>query len=146
MCEGFATTASVYEATKTPSIMGVDAGNLEIVITNIQKKYPKMEIIIAADNDIKKELDNGINVGKNTALGIQKKYPEIKVALPKFTKEEIQKGYSDFNDLAKSRGLEEIKKQLKEQVAKQLSVEKAATNVKQIKKDLSVKKDFSLSM
>ncbi|WP_425591306.1 hypothetical protein, partial [Helicobacter cinaedi] len=73
-------------------------------------------------------------------------YPEIKVALPKFTKEEIQKGYSDFNDLAKSRGLEEIKKQLKEQVAKQLSVEKATTNVKQIKKDLSVKKDFSLSM
>ncbi|QMS64009.1 zincin-like metallopeptidase domain-containing protein [Campylobacter fetus] len=146
VCEGFATAASVYEATKTPSIMGVDAGNLEIVITNIQKKYPKMEIIIAADNDIRKELDNGINVGKNTALGIQKKYPEIKVALPKFTKEEIQKGYSDFNDLAKSRGLEEIKKQLKEQVAKQLSVEKAATNVKQIKKDLSVKKDFSLSM
>ncbi|KAA3685226.1 DUF1738 domain-containing protein (plasmid) [Campylobacter fetus] len=146
VCEGFATAASVYEATKTPSIMGVDAGNLEIVITNIQKKYPKMEIIIAADNDIKKELDNGTNVGKNTALGIQKKYPEIKVALPKFTKEEIQKGYSDFNDLAKSRGLEEIKKQLKEQVAKQLSVEKATTNVKQIKKDLSVKKDFSLSM
>ncbi|EAI3887306.1 DUF1738 domain-containing protein [Campylobacter fetus] len=146
VCEGFATAASVYEATKTPSIMGVDAGNLEIVITNIQKKYPKMEIIIAADNDIKKELDNGINVGKNTALGIQKKYPEIKVALPKFTKEEIQKGCSDFNDLAKSRGLEEIKKQLKEQVAKQLSVEKATTNVKEIKKDLSVKKDFSLSM
>ncbi|HDX6309637.1 TPA: DUF1738 domain-containing protein, partial [Campylobacter fetus subsp. venerealis] len=70
ICEGFATAASVYEATKKPSIMGVDAGNLEIVITNIQKKYPKMEIIIAADNDVKKELGNGINVGKNTALDI----------------------------------------------------------------------------
>ncbi|OCS33362.1 DNA primase [Campylobacter fetus subsp. venerealis] len=146
ICEGFATAASVYEATKKPSIMGVDAGNLEIVITNIQKKYPKMEIIIAADNDVKKELGNGINVGKNTALDIQKKHPEIKVVLPQFTKEEIQKGLSDWNDLAQSRGQEEIKKQLKEQIAKQLSVEKATTNVKEIKKDLSIKKDFSLSM
>ncbi|HDX8143329.1 TPA: DUF1738 domain-containing protein [Campylobacter fetus subsp. venerealis] len=146
ICEGFATAASVYEATKKPSIMGVDAGNLEIVITNIQKKYPKMEIIIAADNDVKKELGNGINVGKNTALDIQKKHPEIKVVLPQFTKEEIQKGLSDWNDLAQSRGQEEIKKQLKEQIAKQLSVEKATTGVKEIKKDLSIKKDFSLSM
>lgn len=146
VCEGFATAASVYEATKKPSIMGVDAGNLEIVITNIQKKYPKMEIIIAADNDVKKELGNGINVGKNTALDIQKKHPEIKVVLPQFTKEEIQKGLSDWNDLAQSRGQEEIKKQLKEQIAKQLSVEKATTGVKEIKKDLSIKKDFSLSM
>ncbi|OCR84663.1 hypothetical protein CFT13S00388_09665, partial [Campylobacter fetus subsp. testudinum] len=96
--------------------------------------------------DVKKELNNGVNVGKNTALGIQKKYPEIKVALPNFTSEEIQKGYSDFNDLAKSRGLEEIKKQLKEQAIKQISAEQATTDAKEIKKDLSVKKDFSLSM
>ncbi|HDX8135959.1 TPA: DNA primase, partial [Campylobacter fetus subsp. venerealis] len=75
-----------------------------------------------------------------------KKHPEIKVVLPQFTKEEIQKGLSDWNDLAQSRGQEEIKKQLKEQIAKQLSVEKATTNVKEIKKDLSIKKDFSLSM
>ncbi|KAA3682667.1 zincin-like metallopeptidase domain-containing protein (plasmid) [Campylobacter fetus] len=146
VCEGFATAASVYEATKTPSIMGVDAGNLEIVITNIQKKYPKMEIIIAADNDIKKELDNGTNVGKNTALGIQKKYPEIKVALPKFTKEEIQKGYSDFNDLAKSRGLEEVKKQIKEQLAKQIRTEKTLNQSKSIKKEISAKKDITISI
>ncbi|OCR84622.1 hypothetical protein CFT13S00388_09735, partial [Campylobacter fetus subsp. testudinum] len=49
VCEGFATAASVYEATKKPSIMGIDAGNLEIVITSIKEKYPKMEIVIAAD-------------------------------------------------------------------------------------------------
>ncbi|MCV3371732.1 zincin-like metallopeptidase domain-containing protein [Campylobacter lari] len=150
ICEGFATSASIYEATKSPTIMGVDAGNLEIIVTNIKEKYPKMNITIAGDNDIKKELNGNKNVGKTTALGIQEKYPEVKVVLPNFTNEEAQKGLSDFNDLMKSRGLEEIKRQLKEQIAKQLIVEKATTKAtskdKSIKKEISTKKDIGLSI
>lgn len=138
ICEGFATAASVYEATKKPTIMGVDAGNLEITIKNIQAKYPKMNIIIAADNDIKKELENDVNVGKSTALNLQKKNKNIKVLLPNFTQEEAKKGLSDFNDLMQSRGLEEVKKQIKEQIVKQLRSEKALTNIKNIKKDISI--------
>ncbi|EPR3147585.1 zincin-like metallopeptidase domain-containing protein [Campylobacter jejuni] len=150
ICEGFATSASVYEATKSPTIMGVDAGNLEIIVTNIKEKYPKMNIIIAGDNDIKKELTGKKNVGKETALTIKEKYSEVKVVLPNFTKEETQKGLSDFNDLMKSRGIEEIKKQIKEQIAKQLMVEKATTKAiskdKSIKKEISAKKDIGLSI
>ncbi|EFR8029034.1 DNA primase, partial [Campylobacter jejuni] len=105
---------------------------------------------IAGDNDIKKELNGNKNVGKETALGIQKKYPEIKVVLPNFTNEESQKGLSDFNDLMKSRGLEEIKKQLKEQIAKQLMAEKATTKAldknKGINKEISTKKDIGISL
>ncbi|ELS5443328.1 DUF1738 domain-containing protein [Campylobacter coli] len=150
ICEGFATSASVYEATKSPTIMGVDAGNLEIIVTSIKEKYPKMNIIIAGDNDVKKELNGNKNVGKTTALGIKEKYPEVKVVLPNFTNEEAQKGLSDFNDLMKSRGLEEIKKQLKEQIAKQLIVEKATTKAldknKGINKEISTKKDIGISL
>ncbi|MFW0695684.1 zincin-like metallopeptidase domain-containing protein [Aliarcobacter butzleri] len=146
VCEGFATAASVHLATSKPTVMAVDAGNLEIVITNIKEKFPKMEIIIAADNDIKKELEGSINVGKTTALGIQEKYPDVKVALPQFTREEVSKGFSDYNDIHKSRGLEEIKKQLKEQIAKNLSVEKATTQSKGINKSISTTKDISLSV
>ncbi|EKT0455031.1 DUF1738 domain-containing protein [Campylobacter jejuni] len=150
ICEGFATSASVYEATKSPTIMGVDAGNLEIIVTSIKEKHPKMNIIIAGDNDIKKELNGNNNVGKETALDIQKKYPEVKVVLPNFTNEEVQKGLSDFNDLMKSRGLEEIKKQLKEQIAKQLMAEKATTKAldknKGIKKEISTKKDIGIAL
>ncbi|EAI4428198.1 conjugal transfer protein TrbF [Campylobacter jejuni] len=130
--------------------LGVDAGNLEIIVTSIKEKYPKMNIIIAGDNDVKKELNGNKNVGKETALGIQKKYPEIKVVLPNFTNEESQKGLSDFNDLMKSRGLEEIKKQLKEQIAKQLMAEKATTKAldknKGINKEISTKKDIGISL
>lgn len=150
ICEGFATSASVYEATKSPTIMGVDAGNLEIIVTNIKEKYPEMSIIVAGDNDVKKELHGKENVGKNTALSIQEKYPEVKVALPNFTNEETQKGLSDFNDLMKSRGLEEIKKQLKEQITKQLMTEKATTKTldknKGINKEISAKKDIGISL
>ncbi len=146
VCEGFATAASVYLATNKPTIMGVDAGNLEIVITNIKEKYPKIEITIAADNDIKRELNDQPNVGKSTALGIQEKYPDIKIALPQFSREEAAKGFSDFNDLYQSRGLEEVKKQLKELIVKQLVTEKATTQTKSITKEVSAKKDIALSM
>lgn len=146
VCEGFATAASVFQATNKPTVMGVDAGNLEIVITSIKEKFPKMEIIIASDNDIKKELETGVNVGKSTALDIQEKYPDVKVTTPNFTSEEVGKGFSDFNDLYKSRGLEEVKRQLKEQIVKNLSSEKATTQSKGINKDISTKKDIGLTV
>ena len=146
VCEGFATAASVYEATKNPTIMGVDAGNLKIVIKNVKEKFPKMKITIAADNDIKKELNNAVNVGKKTAFDIQQKNDNIKVVLPNFTNEEVNKGLSDFNDLMQSRGLEEVKKQIKEQLVKQLRTEKALNQSKSIKREISAKKDIAISL
>lgn len=144
VCEGFATAASVYEATKKPTVMAVDAGNLEVVITNIKEKYPKMQITIAADNDVKRELENKPNVGKTKAYDIKNKYKDIKVVLPQFTKEEIQKGYSDFNDLMRSRKLLEVTKQIKEQLAKQLTTEKAL-NANSQNKDKAIDKKINIT-
>ena len=62
------------------------------------------------------------------------------------TKEEAQKGLSDFNDLHKSRNLEEVKRQIREQIAKNLTVEKATTQSKGINKTISTKKDIGLSV
>lgn len=132
VCEGYATAMSVHKAMDKPTIMAVDAGNLDIVITSIKEKYPKMQISIAADNDIKRELAGHKNVGKSNAINIAKKHPDVKVALPKFTKEEVARGFSDFNDLVKSRGLEEVKRQLKEQIAKNLNSERAVSIDKKV--------------
>lgn len=145
ICEGFATAASVYEATKKPTIMGIDAGNLEVVITNIKQKYPQTKIAIAGDNDIKKELENGSNVGKTTALAIQEKYPDIKVVLPQFTKEEAQKGLSDFNDLMQSRSLEEVKRQIREQMVQQLSPQNLTTQQKSINRNITNRQEISMA-
>ncbi len=63
LAEGFATAASVFEATRIPTFMAVDAGNLEPVAAALRAKYPLADIIIAADDDAETEESDGINPG-----------------------------------------------------------------------------------
>lgn len=51
VCEGYATGASLHEATGIPVIVAFDAGNLEPVVTVIQEQYPRTGILICADDD-----------------------------------------------------------------------------------------------
>lgn len=128
--EGFATAASVFEATKIPTIAAVDAGNIDHVLKAIKEKYPNKEIIIAGDNDVSKELEGKPNVGKITALSMAKKY-DAKAAYPMFNSDEKSKGLSDFNDLANSRGLGEVKKQLSIAIDNIKAQTKAQTQTKE---------------
>jgi len=49
--EGFATMASVFEATGYMSVVAFDCGNLRPVIEVWRKKLPRARIVICADND-----------------------------------------------------------------------------------------------
>ena len=51
IAEGYATAASIHMAIGENMIIAFDAGNIEPVVKSIREKYPKLEIIIAADND-----------------------------------------------------------------------------------------------
>lgn len=51
IAEGFATAATIREATGLPVFVAFDAGNLEPVARAVRRKSPKARIIIAADND-----------------------------------------------------------------------------------------------
>ncbi len=51
LAEGFATAASLVEATKHPTFCGFDAGNLLPVAESLRKKFPKARIVICGDND-----------------------------------------------------------------------------------------------
>lgn len=51
ICEGWATGASLHEATGHFVVVALDAGNLTPVSEVIRKKYPTAKIIICADND-----------------------------------------------------------------------------------------------
>jgi len=51
ICEGFATAATVREATKSPTVCAFNAGNLPKVAKAMRVKYPHAKIIIAGDND-----------------------------------------------------------------------------------------------
>jgi len=51
ICEGWATAASVHEATNKPAVFALNAGNIPAVCGALQKAKPNAELIIAADND-----------------------------------------------------------------------------------------------
>ena len=51
ICEGFATGASVHEATDSPVFVAFDAGNMKPVGEYVRKTFPDRQIIIAGDND-----------------------------------------------------------------------------------------------
>lgn len=51
IAEGLATAASILEATGNPTAAAMSAGNLRAVALALSFKYPKAEIIIAADSD-----------------------------------------------------------------------------------------------
>jgi len=59
VCEGYATGASIYEATGVTTVIAFDAGNLEPVISAIKSKHPNISITIAADDDCFKEVNTG---------------------------------------------------------------------------------------
>ena len=51
ICEGYATAASIYEATGGCVYMAVDAGNLLPAAENLREQYPKANFVFCADND-----------------------------------------------------------------------------------------------
>ncbi|WP_149715058.1 DUF5710 domain-containing protein [Campylobacter concisus] len=112
ICEGFATATSVHEACKMPVIVGLDVGNLEFVVQNFSTRFCNIRIIIAADNDAKKEKKSGFNIGKDKAMQIKNNFKNVSVCIPNFNDTEISSGYSDFNDLYNSRGIDEVGRQL----------------------------------
>jgi putative DNA primase/helicase len=82
LAEGAATALSVFLATGKPCIFCVDAGNIEPVYKAISKKHSDKKFILAADNDIKKEKEKGINAGREIAEKLNKKYGLLYVLCP----------------------------------------------------------------
>jgi antirestriction protein ArdC/phage/plasmid primase-like uncharacterized protein len=107
--EGYATGATVHEATGTPVVVAIDGGNLKPVAEAIRDKYPDKPILIAGDNDIQRELAGKDNVGKIKATEAAETSKSFAI-IPQFSNTEIKDGATDFNDMAKHRGPKEIKR------------------------------------
>ena len=63
IAEGWATSASVHMATGCGCVFALDSNNLPLVCEKLQKKFPDIKFIVAADND-----DPGIKAAKKTKL------------------------------------------------------------------------------
>ncbi len=94
VCEGFATGASIHEATKKPVAVAFDAGNLLSVAEALREKLPGVNIIICGDHD---HSGTGQKAANTAALAVNGL-----VAIPP---EEGQ----DFNDLALQHGQEAVR-------------------------------------
>ncbi|MBF0482610.1 MAG: toprim domain-containing protein [Desulfovibrionaceae bacterium] len=107
LAEGYATGVSLNVATGKPVAVAFDAGNLEGVAIALRDKFPEAKIVICADHDHTKEHNIGVEKAKQAAEKVGGC-----VIVPVFNKEELSAGRTDFNDLAQSRGLEEVGRQL----------------------------------
>ena len=68
LCEGFATGASLREATGLPVVVAFDAGNLLPVAIEIHKAHRKdVRILVCADDDHHSEAKTGRNTGRMAA-------------------------------------------------------------------------------
>jgi phage/plasmid primase-like uncharacterized protein len=107
VAEGFATGASLHQATGLPVAIAFDAGNLKEAALAIRKELPNASITICADND--HNHPSGKNIGvdkaKEAAAAVGGK-----VIVPELKKEEKEKGMTDFNDLHQSRGKDAVAK------------------------------------
>jgi P4 family phage/plasmid primase-like protien len=103
--EGFATGASIHEATGLPVFVAFDAGNLEPVGQALRQKFPEANIAFCADNDAFKPANAGIEKATAAAKAVFGQ-----VILPRFA--DTSSRPTDFNDLHCLDGLDEVKRQI----------------------------------
>jgi phage/plasmid primase-like uncharacterized protein/RecA-family ATPase len=103
--EGFATGASIHQASGGTVFVAFDAGNLLPVSKAIRERNPEAKITICGDNDLWTEGNPGAAKATEAAQAIG-----ATVVLPFF--KSIVSHPTDFNDLAVSEGLEAVKVQL----------------------------------
>ena len=103
ICEGYATGASIYEATGYPVVITFTAGNLLLVAQSMRKKFSKVRMVICADDDHKTEGNIGIKKATETALAVNGL-----LAIPVFGEARLDH-QTDFNDMALVSGLEALK-------------------------------------
>lgn len=104
LAEGYATAASLHKATGLPVIVAFNSGNLPTIAQAYREKYQDLTLVIAGDNDHTKSINVGRQKAQEAALLVGGH-----VLLPKF---DNGAPGSDWNDLAKMKGENELKSQL----------------------------------
>lgn len=107
IAEGFATGATIHQATGYPVAIAFNAGNLEPVAIAMRQKHPGLPIILCADDDAESVGNPGITKAKLAAQVIGGK-----VAIPSFGDGRPDR-VTDFNDMATLLGLEAVAKAIR---------------------------------
>ena len=103
IAEGYATAASIFEATAYPVAVAFDAGNLEGVARYLHQRFPDKQFIVCADDDYRSEDNVGLTKAKIAA-----KVVGAKLVVPEFG-DDRPEWATDFNDLHQIKTLEAVR-------------------------------------
>lgn len=104
VAEGYATAASLHQATGRPVAVAFDAGNLAPVAKALHQAYPAALIVLCGDDDTDTHARTGHNPGRDKATAAARAVAGLAVfpvGLPT--------GASDFNDLHAAAGLDAVR-------------------------------------
>lgn len=107
ICEGYATAASVHEATGQPTVCAFSAGNLQEAALRLRKAFPTAELVLCVDRDAH---GKGLEKATEAARAVGGL-----VALPDFSNApdgEAKATATDFNDQHALMGLAEVARQI----------------------------------
>jgi putative DNA primase/helicase len=105
--EGYATAASLHQATGYPVACAFDAGNLKAVAVNIRTAYPGAVLVLCGDDDHDTQASTGRNAGKEKATAAAQAVKGVAV-FPAG----LLAGETDWNDLHQRAGLEAVRAQV----------------------------------
>ncbi|MDQ1922668.1 phospholipase effector Tle1 domain-containing protein [Massilia pseudoviolaceinigra] len=119
--EGYATGASLHQATGKPVVVAFDSRNLDAVVDSVKSRHPTNPVHIMADND--KHSQQNVGVEKATAAAAKH---QVGIAFPE---SKTPGKVSDFNDLHVREGLPAVKEQVDKAVARSVeqSLERATS-------------------
>ena len=103
IAEGFATGASIHEATGYPVAVAFNAGNLSAVAKAMRDKFPDLPLILCADDDVGTAGNPGLTKATEAARAVGGL-----LAIPDFGSNRPDKA-TDFNDTATLMGLEAVR-------------------------------------
>jgi len=107
ICEGYATGASLFQATGWTVICAMNCGNLMPAAKAFRQKYPDRTIVLCADNDQFTQDNPGLTKAKEAAKAIK-----AQVCYPEFADEALADKPTDFNDLHENEGLTAVRRQV----------------------------------
>lgn len=107
VAEGYATAASLFEASGWPVAVAFDAGNLQPVCQALAKRYRGVKILVCADDDYLTEGNPGVSKAQAAALAVGGAW-----MAPTFTVDRGGRKFTDFNDLHALEGLHVVRAQV----------------------------------
>ncbi len=104
IAEGYATGASLHQATGYPVAVAFDAGNLAHVAKALRTLYTTALLVLCGDDDVQTNAQRGHNPGRDKATAAARAVGGLAV-FPAG----LHDGGSDFNDLHQAAGLEAVR-------------------------------------